>query len=221
MKILIVEDHPKIRENIIKFFTLKSYVAEWAFNWEEALTKLSNSSYDVIILDINLPIMNGKDFLKILREKGNGVPIIALTSNSMLEDKLELFDLWVDDYLTKPFELLELEARVNALFKRKDKLMEQKILVWDLEINFSKHKIFKWKEEINISNKEYLIIEFLVKNAWLPKNKTEILEYAWWEREDNLNFSSVTLEAHISYIRKKFWKDFIKTIKWVGYVIDK
>ncbi|NUJ98020.1 response regulator transcription factor [Candidatus Gracilibacteria bacterium] len=221
MKILIVEDHPKIRENIIKFFTLKSYVAEGAFNGEEALTKLSNSSYDIIILDINLPIMNGKDFLKILREKGNGVPIIALTSNSMLEDKLELFDLGVDDYLTKPFELLELEARVNALFKRKDKLMEQKILVRDLEINFSKHKIFKGKEEINISNKEYLIIEFLVKNAGLPKNKTEILEYAWGEREDNLNFSSVTLEAHISYIRKKFGKDFIKTIKGVGYVIDK
>jgi DNA-binding response OmpR family regulator len=221
MKILVVEDHPKIRENIIKFFTLKSYVAEWAFNGEEALTKMATSSYDVVILDINLPLLNGKDFLKILREKWNKVPVIALTSNSMLEDKLEVFDLWADDYLTKPFELLELEARVNAIFSRKDKVMEQKVLVWDLEINLSKHKIFKGNEEVNISNKEFLIIEFLAKNAGIPRNKTEILEYAWGEREDNLNFSSVTLEAHISYIRKKFGKDFIKTIKWVGYVIDK
>lgn len=220
MKILVVEDHPKIRQNIITFLNLKGYVAEWAIHWEEALFKVSESGYDVIILDVNLPIMNGKEFLKKVREKWNTTPVIALTSNSMLEDKLELFNLWVDDYLTKPFELLELEARLQSLFKRKEKMIEEKTKIWDLEIDYIRHKIIQWGKEIAVSNKEYLIIEFLTKNRGVPKNKVEIFEYVWWEREENLDMSSVTLEAHISYIRKKFGKNIIKTIKWVWYVIE-
>lgn len=220
MKILVVEDHPKIRQNIITFLNLKGYVAEWAIHWEEALFKVSESGYDVIILDVNLPVMNGKEFLKKIREKWNTTPVIALTSNSMLEDKLELFNLWVDDYLTKPFELLELEARLQSLFKRKEKMIEEKTKIWDLEIDYIRHKIIQWGKEIAVSNKEYLIIEFLTKNRGVPKNKVEIFEYVWWEREENLDMSSVTLEAHISYIRKKFGKNIIKTIKWVWYVIE-
>lgn len=220
MKILVIEDHPKIRENIITFLNLKWYVAEWAIHGEEWLLKIAESGYDVIILDVNLPIMNGKEFLKKIREKWSSIPVIALTSNSMLEDKLELFNLWVDDYLTKPFELLELEARLQALFKRKEKMIDDKTIIWDLEIDYIRHKILKKWEEVAVSNKEYLIIEFLTKNKWIPKNKVEIFEYVWGEREENLDMSSVTLEAHISYIRKKFGKNFIKTIKWVGYVIE-
>lgn len=220
MKILVIEDHPKIRENIITFLNLKGYVAEWAVHGEEALYKIADSGYDILILDVNLPIMNGKEFLKKIREKWNTTPVIALTSNSMLEDKLELFNLWVDDYLTKPFELLELEARLQSLFKRKEKLIEEKSTIWNLEIDYVRHKILKSGKEIAVSNKEYLIIEFLAKNRGIPKNKVEIFEYVWGEREENLDMSSVTLEAHISYIRKKFWKDIIKTIKWVGYVIE-
>lgn len=220
MKILVIEDHPKIRENIITFLNLKGYVAEWAIHGEEALYKVSDSGYDILILDVNLPIMNGKEFLKKIREKWNTTPVIALTSNSMLEDKLELFSLWVDDYVTKPFELLELEARLQSLFRRKEKMIEEKSTIWDLEIDYVRHKILKWGEEIAVSNKEYLIIEFLTKNRGIPKNKVEIFEYVWWEREENLDMSSVTLEAHISYIRKKFGKNIIKTIKWVGYVIE-
>ena len=140
--------------------------------------------------------------------------------NSMLDDKLEMFELWVDDYMTKPFELKELLARINALAKRKVLLIEDKIVIWNIEINISKHKIYKDKKEIEFSNKEYLIIEFLVRNKWYPKSKVQILEAVWGELEENLELSSTTLEAHISTIRKKITKDFIKTIKWVGYIIE-
>lgn len=220
MKILVVEDHPKIRQNIITFLNLKGYVAEWAIHGEEALYKIAESWYDIIILDVNLPIMNGKEFLKKMREKWNTTPVIALTSNSLLEDKLELFSLWVDDYVTKPFELLEIEARLQSLFKRKEKMIEEKTKIWDLEIDYVRHKIMQAGKEITVSNKEFLIIEFLTKNKGIPKNKVEIFEYVWGEREENLDMSSVTLEAHISYIRKKFGKNIIKTIKWVWYVIE-
>ena len=138
----------------------------------------------------------------------------------MLEDKVEIFNLGVDDYITKPFELKELEIRINAILKRKDKEENDKITVWKFEINLSKHKVFLSWKEIDLSNKEYLIIEFLSVNKWYPKSKNQILEHVWWEQEENLNLSSVTLEAHISVIRKKIWKTFIKTIRWVGYIIE-
>jgi len=220
MKILIVEDHPKLRENISKFFKISGYIAEIASNWNEAFYKISLSNYDCIILDINMPVMNWKEFLQKLRQKDLKTPVLALTSNSMLDDKLEMFDLWVDDYMTKPFELKELEARIKAILKRKDKIIEEYLQIWDIKIDYSKHKIYYLNEEKNFSNKEYLIIEFLSKNKWYPKTKIQILEHVWWEAEENLELSSTTLEAHISIIRKKLWSNFIKTIKWTGYIIE-
>lgn len=220
MKILIIEDHPKIRENISKYLKIVWYVAETAINWLEAIEKLRYNLYDVIILDINMPIMNGREFILKLRKQGNNIPVIVLTSNSMLEDKVEMFDLWVDDYITKPFELKELELRIKSIARRKNMELQELINIWEIEINLSKHKVFLKKEEIELSNKEYLIVEFLSINRWYPKSKVQILEHVWWEQEENLNLSSVTLEAHISVIRKKISKTFIKTIKWVGYIIE-
>jgi len=220
MKILVVEDHPKLRANIIKFLNIVWFVVEWAFNWEEAIEKMWKNKYDLIILDVNMPIMNGKEFIKKIRKNWNNIPVIALTSNSMLDDKLEMFELWVDDYLTKPFELKELEARIKAISKRKDKLIEKIIKIWDLKIDLQKHKIYKKDQEIELWNKHFLIIEFLAKNRWYPKSKVAIMEHVWGEAEENLDLNSTTLEAHISVIRKIFWKDFIKTIKWVWYIIE-
>ncbi len=220
MKILVVEDHPKLRENIIKFLKISSYIAEWAFNWKEALEKISLNKYDIIILDVNMPIMSGREFIKKLREKWNNIPVIALTSNSMLDDKLDMFDLWVDDYMTKPFEFKELDARLKAILKRKDKKIEKQIKIDSILIDLNNHKIFKDNKEVEFWNKHFLIIEFLVRNRWIIKSKNSILEKVWGEAEENLNLSSTTLEAHISVIRKKLWKDFIKTIKWSGYIIQ-
>lgn len=220
MKILIIEDNPKIRENISKYLKIVWYVAETAINWLDAFEKIRYNIYDIIILDINMPIMNGREFIVKLRKQGNNIPVIALTSNSMLDDKVEMFDLWVDDYITKPFELKELELRIKSIARRKNMEFQEIINIWEIEINLSKHKVFLKKEEIELSNKEYLIIEFLSINRWYPKSKVQILEHVWWEQEENLNLSSVTLEAHISVIRKKISKTFIKTIKGVGYIIE-
>ena len=220
MKILIIEDHPKIRENISRFLKTSWYVAETSVHWEEALSKIGTSDYDVLILDVNMPIMNWKEFMIKLREKWYNIPVIALTSNSMLEDKLEMFDLWVDDYLTKPFELKELEARIKSLWKRKEKEIENEIVIWNVKIDLSRHKIFLHNKELDILNKEYLIVEYLSINKWYPKSKVEILEKVWWEAEENLELSSITLEVNISTVRKKIWKDFIKTIRGVWYIIE-
>jgi len=220
MKILVIEDHPKIRENIIKFLKMSGFIAEWAFNWKEALEKVSLNKYDLIILDVNMPIMDWREFISKLRKKNNNVPVIALTSNSMLDDKLEMFDLWVDDYLTKPFELKELEARIKALLRRKEKTIEDIIEIWDIKIDLQKHKVYKNWEEIKFWNKHFLILEFLARNRGIIKSKNQIFEKVWWEAEENLDLNSTTLEAHISVIRKKLWKDLIKTVKWAWYIIE-
>ncbi len=220
MKILVVEDHPKLRENIIKFLKISGYIAEGAFNWEEALKKISLNKYDIIILDVNMPIMWGRELMKKLREKWDNIPVIALTSNSMLDDKLEMFNLWVDDYLTKPFEFKELDVRLKAILKRKDKKIEKQINIDSIVIDLNNHKIFKDDKEVSFWNKHFLIIEFLARNRWIIKSKNSILEKVWGEAEENLNLSSTTLESHISVIRKKLWKNFIKTIKWSWYIIE-
>ncbi|MDD5770476.1 MAG: response regulator transcription factor [Candidatus Gracilibacteria bacterium] len=220
MKILIVEDNPKLRENIFKFLKISGFIAETSSNGLQALEKTIGNNYDIIILDINMPFSNGKEFTKRFRNSGKNTPIIALTSNSMLDDKLEMFNLGVDDYMTKPFELKELLARINSLLKRKQTIIEERIIIKNIEIHISKHKVFINGNEIELGNKEYLIIEFLATNKGYPKNKTQILEAVWGELEENLELSSTTLEAHISTIRKKISKDFIKTIKGVGYIIE-
>jgi DNA-binding response OmpR family regulator len=220
MKLLIVEDHPKIREMCIKYFSIKWHKIEWAIHWQQALELLKQYTYDVIILDINLPIMDGKTFLWAIREVNNNTPVIAATSNNMLEHKLEVYDIWVDDYIVKPYDFEELEARVNALYKRKDKIIDEIITIGNISIDIQKHLITLDGNEIKISHKEFLILEFLWKNKTHPKSKAEIWEYVWWIREWALNFNSTTLEMHISTLRKKLWKNIITTLKWVWYVMN-
>lgn len=220
MKVLIIEDHPSIRNNIIKLLKKENCTAQWAMNWKEGLQKLLISSYDVIILDVNMPIMNGREFIQTIRNKNIDTPVLALTSNSMLDDKIDMFELWVDDYLTKPFNFWELFVRLKSLTKRKWVIKSNIEKIWNIEINYSSNKIFLDKKEVEFQNKQYKIIKYLLDNKWYPKTKIEIMEYVWWEQEENLNFNTTILESHIYIIRKKLGKNFIKTIKWVWYIIE-
>jgi DNA-binding response OmpR family regulator len=219
MKLLIIEDHPKIRNNLIEFFSIKWYTAEGALHGQEALTML-HGHYDIIILDMNMPIMDGKTFIAQLRKSGNQTPVIVLTSNSLIDDKITMFDLGADDYVVKPFEMRELEARVIALARRKEKTIEEIIQFSGYTIDIGRKIIKKWEQIIELSHKEYWIIEYLARNIGYPKSKMEILEAVWWLREAELAMDSVTLEAHISTIRKKLWKSIITTLKWTWYLVS-
>lgn len=220
MKILIVEDNNNLRENLIFLLKKFNYLWEWASNWREAFDKISKSNYDAIILDLNMPVMSWKEFLKKIRIIWKITPVIALTSDSMLQDKLDLYDLWVDDYMTKPFEIEELVARLKSVLKRVDKKIDDKKEIWNIIVNYTTNKIYINNEEISFPHKQYLIVEYLSKNFWYPQKKIKIMEYVWWEAEENLDFDSTTLESHIYAIRKKLWKEFIKTIKGNGYIIE-
>ena len=202
MKILVIEDHLKIRENIIEFLRIKGHTAEGAIHGEVALEML-HAHYDVIVLDINMPIMDGRTFIDTIREKGIVTPVLVLTSNSEIEDKIALFELGADDYMTKPFDMRELEVRILALSRRKEKTIETEIPIGNAILNIQKHALFVDGNAVELTSKEYAILEFLARHKGFPKTKTDILEAVWGIREAELNFNSITLEVHISSLRKK------------------
>ena len=142
-----------------------------------------------------------------------------MTSNSLLEDKLDTFELGADDYLTKPFEFEELFARIRALSKRKNHDTQDIVTIGNIEIDPVKMNVKKAGETLVLSGKEIRILAFLAENLGAPKSKTEIFEHVWGESGETLDFDSITLEVHIANIRKKIGKDFIKTIRSVGYFL--
>lgn len=222
MKVLIVDDNFKLRENIIAFFEEYHILSEQAHDGAEALEKCIGTTYDVIILDVNMPHVDGRTFIKELRDKGQDVAVLALTSNTLMTDKLEMFQLGVDDYMTKPFDLEELLARVRALHRRKTgtALQPRITLKNSIVIDLDKCHVYKDDIEVHMPNKEYRIIEFLATNRGLVKTKGEILEHVWGERQEVLNLGSMTFEVHISNIRFKLGKDIIRTMRGIGYMIE-
>jgi len=220
MKILIIDDHPKLRENLRKICELERFTAETAIHGADGLEKVKNAQYDCIILDMNMPIMNGKDFLLELRKLDASIPVLVLTSNSLLSDKIEAFDIGADDYLTKPFEMEELIARIKALVRRKNTAILETLDIGNITVDLTHGKVTKDSKEIDLSAKEYKIIAYLSENRSMSKTKDDILQAVWGEREESLPLGSTTLEAHISSVRKKLGKDFIKTNRNVGYVVE-
>lgn len=217
MKILVIEDHPKLRENIITYLNLQWHTAEWCIHGAEWLALLNH--HDIIVLDMNMPVMDGKTFITEVRARSIHTPILILTSNSLLDDKLNMFSLGADDFMTKPFDLRELEARILAIGKRKEKPLEDILHIGEYTLELGKKILKKWDTIVEVSNKEYGILEYLGRNTWYPKSKTDILEAVWWIREAWLDYDSITVEAHISTIRKKLGKDIIQTLKGIWYLI--
>ncbi len=220
MKILVVEDNPILRENLVFLLKKYHYVSECVWDGQQAINRIAHSKYDLVLLDINMPVMTGKQFLKKIRSSWNTLPVIALTSDNFLDDKIEMFDLWVDDYVTKPFDIEELVVRIKAILKRWSVIQDDTDTLWEISINYNSKKVLLNNDVLDLSHKQYLILELLIKNKWYPQNKNKIMEYVWWEQEDNLNLSSTTLESHIYSLRKLLWSNAIKTMKWVWYIME-
>ncbi len=216
MKILLVEDNKTIAKNIKKYLEIEWYevlVAENGLYWLEVARK---NDFDIILLDLMLPWMDGIEICKQLK-KEKDIPIIMTTAKWQLDDKLEWFDVWADDYLVKPFDLEELFARIKALSKRfwNQELFE----IWDLEIDLEAKKVLKNNEEIKLTIKEFNILEILLNNIGIAISRTAIIEELWWG--DSLFEWDGKLDVYISNIRKKLGKDFVETVKWFGYKIER
>lgn len=220
MKVLIIEDNEILSRNLVRFLALKNIQSEVSFDWKDWLYKASTIFYDVIVLDINLPLMDWMEVCKNLREKWKEVPIIMLTSRSSKTDIIEWLNYWADDYLSKPFDYDELVARINTLTRRNLKNKSNtKIFILDFIIDLEEIQVYKWNEKISLSNLEFNLFKYLAQNQWKVVSRQELYEHVWWEFDWDLMFSK-TVDVYIWYLRKKLWKDLIETKKWFWYIIN-
>ncbi|UPZ14667.1 response regulator transcription factor [Flavobacterium humidisoli] len=218
MKILLLEDDFTLSKEISAFFTSKKFECIPYYDGSFLLKKYFPYEYDLIILDINVPGLNGIEVCKGIRKIDNKTPIIMLTAFSEIEDKLSSFDSGADDYLVKPFHFEELYARVQSLLRRKEvpQQIESKIVVKDLEIFEEDMKVFRSNEEIKLTPKEFKLILILAHAKGKVLSKQFISEKLWdYHIETNQN----TIEVYINFLRKKIDKDHeIKLIRTkVGY----
>ena len=219
MKVLVVEDDQIIWPNICEYLEENSFLVTLKENWQDWLKEALKNKYDIFILDVMLPLKDGFSIAKEIRENWIKTPIIFLTAKEDLESKEKWFNVWWDDYLTKPFKLKELVLRIRSILKRVNKSeILDKIVAWDIILELGLKEVKRWNKIINLTPKEFMILEYLMKNKGKAVPKKEILEYIWWINND---IWSDVIRAHILTLRKKLndWFKFdpIVTVRWIWF----
>lgn len=221
MKILIVEDEPKVAAFIQLGLEENSYSTKIAADGEDGKKMALNQLFDLIILDVNLPKINGIDLCKIIRENNIKTPILMLTALGSTDDKVSGFESGADDYLVKPFEFRELLVRVKALIKRGVPANSESILkIEDLELNCDSKIVKRANKKIDLTAKEFALLEYLLKNKDRVISRKEIADKVW-----DIHFDTGTnvIDVYVNFLRKKIDKDFdkkiIQTQVGMGYVI--
>jgi len=218
MRILIVEDDRLLGDGIKVGLSQQGYAADWVEDGSLAQTALLNNEYDAIVLDLGLPHVSGLELLTEIRKRGDDTPVIILTAQDSVEDRIKGLDTGADDYLTKPFDLEELTARLRALLRRRGGRSTPVIEHEDIIVDPASHSVVKNGENIDISPREFTILQLLLENKGKVMSRSRLEEglYAW-----NDEVESNTVEVHIHHIRKKLGTKLIRTIRGVGYIIDK
>lgn len=221
MTILVVEDEVKITRFIKKGLEMEHYTIDVAYDGEEALGKAEVNTYDLIILDIMLPKMDGIEVCRQLREKKIDTPIIMLTARDTVEDRIKGLDVGADDYLIKPFAFGELIARIRALLRREKTVKSTRLQVADLILDPATHEIYREGKEIQLSSKEYRLLDYMMRRPGHVCTRTMIGEHIWGY---NFTDDSNVIDVYISYLRRKIDKGFktklIHTVRDVGYKIQ-
>ncbi|NLO87651.1 MAG: response regulator transcription factor [Firmicutes bacterium] len=217
MKLLIVEDELSLQKALCKGFAKLGYAVDAAADGEEALERYYSSFYDVIVLDLNLPKLDGIEVLKEIRKEDPETRIIILSARSEVEDKVLGLDLGANDYLAKPFHFRELEARVRALLRRDFSVISAKITVSGITVDTALKKVFCRGKEIPLTRKEYGILEYLFINRGRVVSNETLLEHVW---DSNADLFSNALRVHIASIRKKLPGDIIKNVRGQGYYVE-
>jgi heavy metal response regulator len=221
MRILVIEDEKKIASFVKRGLQEEGYAIDIAYDGEEGHFLATTNDYDLIVLDLMLPRLDGLSLCKKLREEdGQTTPIIILTAKDKTEDKVKGLDSGADDYLTKPFAFAEFLARIRAALRKKNVQVATKLQVGDLVIDLLTHQVTRGNEEIVLTAKEFALLEYLMRNTGKLVTRTMISEHVW-----DINFDSGTnvIDVYINFLRKKVdyghQKSLIHTIRGRGYVI--
>jgi heavy metal response regulator len=220
MRILVVEDEAKIARFVKKGLSEEGYAVDVARTGEDAISYAASAPYDVVILDLMLPRIDGITVCRRLRESDLSVSILILTARDSVEDRVAGLDAGADDYLVKPFAFAELLARIRALLRRPKGTSHNLLRVGDLELDVARHRVIRAGSTIELTPREYSLLEYMMRNRCQVLSRTQILEHVW-----NYDFyaGSNIVDVYVRYLRKKIDEEheekLIKTIRGVGYTI--
>ena len=222
IKILLVEDDARLGKTVKSELEANDFFVEHAFDGNIAMRLFLQENFDIVLLDINIPIINGFELCKIFRQKNPDVPIIMLTALGELDDKMQAFSGGADDYLVKPFNIKELIARIKVFIKRRtlNESQAETITVGDLSINILEKQVTRAGVPINLTAKEFKLLELLARNEGKVFSKPELAEKVW---EQQYATNSNTIEVYINFLRNKIDKPFeekmIHTKSGFGYYL--
>jgi len=220
MRVLIVEDDPKTARILVKALEADHFAVDLATDGEDALQLSTEVDYDALIMDWMLPKLDGLAVLKRLRKAGSPARVLFLTAKNEIADRVAALQAGADDYLGKPFSFEELRARLNALLRRPQELLD-KLSVADLELDRIRRHVTRSGKPIKLTQREYSILEYLMRNAGRTVTRTMIVEHVW-----NLGFEGLTniVDVYINYLRSKidagFGRPLIHTARGIGYQIS-
>ncbi len=218
MRILLVEDDQLLGEGIVAGLKLEHYSVDWFQTASDALLSLDHESYELMLLDLGLPDMDGLQVLQQLRKQGNSIPVLLLTARDAIGDRVAGLDAGADDYLAKPFDLEELYARVRALFRRAGGRAQPVISHGDIELDPAAHSVAFSGQPVELSRREYVLLQTLLENTGRVLSRARLEENVY-SMDDDVGSNAV--EVHIHHLRKKLGNELIRTVRGVGYTIDK
>ena len=221
MRILLVEDEPRMAQVIMKGLREQSYAVDAANDAQTALYLASVNDYDVIVLDVLLPDRDGYEVCRELRTRRDPTPILMLTARATIEDRLTGFEAGADDYLTKPFSFRELLARLHALLRRDSQLRPDILEIADLVVDSAGHKVSRADQEIQLTAKEYALLEYLARRVGQLVSRGEIAAHVW---DDSFDPFSNAIEVYINRLRKKIDEQhttkLLHTRRGEGYILE-
>jgi two-component system OmpR family response regulator/two-component system response regulator QseB len=217
MRLLLVEDDEILGEGLVEGLKMEGYAVDWLTNGKLADEALKLNSYELIVLDLSLPDMEGLDILKALRARKDETPVMVLTAKDTVPDRVEGLDSGADDFVIKPFELDEVCARLRALARRNEGRSVPNIEYKGIVLDPAAHQVTWNDEKVDLSQKEFEILSFLMGNIGKVISRARLEEslYSW-----DSDVESNTVEVHIHHLRKKLDSSIIRTVRGVGYIID-
>lgn len=218
MRILLVEDDVALSEGIRMALKPEGYTVDWLQDGASALHALRNEDFDVAVLDLGLPQMDGLEVLRQLRAVANPVPVLVLTARDATTDRIAGLDAGADDYLVKPFDVDELKARLRALLRRSFNRPQPTLSYRDVVLDPAAQQVSCRGEPVTLQRKEFLLLHELLAQPGrvLTRDKLQQALYGWDDESE-----SNTLEVHIHHLRKKLYPELIRTVRGVGYMVDK
>jgi two-component system, OmpR family, response regulator MprA len=220
-RILVVDDEPAVQHALSRALTLERYEVALCGDGGDALERIAEGSYDAVILDVSMPVLDGLEVCKRVREGGDRTPVLMLTAREQVDDRVAGLDAGADDYLVKPFALRELMARVRALLRRADESDQEEILSFeDLRLDRLAHEAWRGERSLNLTRTEFLLLELFLRHPKQVLTRSIIFEHVWGY---DFGASSNSLGVYMGYLRRKTEGEgetrLLHTVRGVGYVL--